>query len=98
MAGVYTDEHWDTSAQSTDTTGITTDGNYIRSVSPDDAEVYIYHMNGTYVSSWDISVQSDDGYGVTTDGVYVWIVDHVDDEVYKYEGPRPPAPPTPPDP
>ncbi len=74
---------WDTSAESNDPYGITTDGTNIWILDFADNKVYKYTMAGVYIDSWNTapSVGAD---GITTDGANIWIVDWSDEEVYKY--------------
>ena len=82
MTGAYVNS-WDTSVQSTDPYGITTDGTNIWIVDEVDDEVYKYDMTGTYINSFDTSDISNDPYDITTDGTNIWIVDIEDNKAYK---------------
>jgi len=84
--GTYTTEHFDTAASGNGNIGgITNNGIYFWIADWNDAEVYKYYLNGTYISSWDTAVSGNtDPYGISTDGTYIWIVDNGGAEVYKY--------------
>ncbi len=87
MAGVYTNEHWDTSGEMNTPLGITTDGNFIWIYGFTNEEVYKYFMNGTYTTEhWDTSAKPG-FYSMATDGDFFWFVEFNNDEVYKFEGP-----------
>ena len=66
-----------------DPTGITTNGTHIWVVDTGDDDVYLYHMNGTYIELWALNAGNSDARGITNDGTNIWVGD-TDDQVYKY--------------
>jgi len=82
--GDYTGIHWDTSSESNNPWGITTNGVYVWIVDAADDEVYRYYPDGTYIDSFDTTGHGGDPYGVATDNVNIYTVDPGTDTVYKW--------------
>lgn len=82
--GDYTGDHWDTSGQSGDPYGITTDGSNIWIVDPLDDKVYKYTMAGVFVSWFSTIGHGTAPVSITTDGSNIWVSESATDEVYKY--------------
>lgn len=82
--GTYTEVHWDTGTGRDDPKGITNNGTHIFTCDNADDEVYIYLLDGTYVTSWDISTKSGDCSDITNNGSNVFIIDTNDRNVYVY--------------
>ena len=65
--------------------GTTTDGSNIWVTEGLGANVYIYDMDGNYISNWSLNANNAAPYGITTDGTWIWVVDAGDDMVYRYD-------------
>ncbi len=79
--------NWDTSGQTTNPYGITTNGTYIWVMdSTENGDVYKYNMSGTYQNeTWDVSseVTASQGTGIATDSSNIWVTDSTG-YVFKY--------------
>ncbi|MEK6879942.1 MAG: hypothetical protein AABY22_10060, partial [Nanoarchaeota archaeon] len=86
LDGTYTGTNFDTSTETTDPWGITSNTTNFLITDIVNDEVYIYSLGGVYAGrSFDTAGSGNsEPLGITTNNTFIWITDEVDGLVYKY--------------
>ena len=84
----YTGTSWSTTGANADPWGIASNGTHVFISDKTDKEIYVYDIDGTYITSWDTSadgVTQGTGVGIDQSGDFIYLSDRDSDYIYKYQ-------------